>query len=134
MPTVSNVQLAPPATVGLNTTLNVTYDATFSAHERRLAALLMPIRETFTIQGMDGAASTNIAAFNRTITPAGVADAAAVASTAVNVAASRSVARALLQEDPAAGDNDEIRVRIDLTMGSFPLTGLGNSDVETVAG
>jgi hypothetical protein len=135
MPTVSAVSLAPPSTVGPNTTLTVTYNATFSAHERRLAALLMPIRETFTIQGMDGAASSNIGGpFAKNIAPAGVADSAAVAPVTVGVTSSRLVTRASLQEDPAAGDNDEVRVRIQLDMGLFPLTNVGNSDIETIAG
>lgn len=131
---VFETQQAPPVTVGANTTLSVTYRVNFTAHERRLAALLMPIRETFTVQGMDGNTATTLATFQRFISPPGVADAATTNAVTVDVSSERAVLRSTLQEDPTAGDNDEIRVRIDIAMGQFPLTDGDNSNIRVVAG
>lgn len=125
MPTIEYINLHPPVTVGLHTTVTVSYQAEFSDHEQRLAALLMPIRETFTIQGMDGNVATMIATFTRNLR-SGVEIQSNVANPngnrrlLVDVYSEYTIERAKLQEDPVAGDNDEIRVRIDLTMGEFP--------------
>lgn len=120
MPTISATNLVL-TTVDTNTTINVTYNATFSPFERFLAANGMVFREQITVIGVDppgGTTGTILATFGYVILPV---TAGAVPQT---IARNRSmtVSRSSLQEDPAPGDNDEIRCRVEIVPVGFPAT------------
>jgi hypothetical protein len=107
MPSISATTLTL-TTVNLDTTINVTYNATYTPFERQLAGLGMTFHEHIDVEGVDGAVGTTITTFplaNHAVTVG-----AANQVIARNV--SKTVTRASLQEDPAAGDNDEIRAKI----------------------
>jgi len=105
--------------VGLNTTINVTYDAKFSVFERHLAGLGLIFRERIAVIGVDPPNSTTgavVANFPSPNLP--VSDGTAEQTIARNV--SLTVTRASLQEDSGAGDNDEIRCRIRIEAIGLP--------------
>ncbi len=122
MPTVSNPILTL-TTVGANTTVNVTYNATYTAFERQLAGLGMTFHEHIDVQGMDPAGSLT----GTTITSFPLANHAVTVGAGSQVIA-RNVSlpplpRSLFQEDPTVGgviDNDEIRAKIRIHSVGLP--------------
>ena len=118
MPTTNNRQLTL-TTVGANVTINVTYNAVFSVFERHLAGLGLVFRERIAVIGVDPAGATTGTVLTSFPSPnLAVTDGAAVQTIARNV--SMTVARAMLQEDPAVGDSDEIRCRIRIEAIGLP--------------
>jgi len=105
--------------VGVNTTINVTYNAVFSVLERRLAGLGLVFREQIAVIGIDPPSSTTgtvLTSFPNTTLA--VTDGAAPQTIPRNV--SRTVLRVSLQEDTGLGDDDEIRCRIQIAAIGLP--------------
>jgi hypothetical protein len=114
MPIVSNATLTL-TTVNNDTTISVSFDTIFSPFERELAGLGLGFHPHIDVIGVDPAGSTTgtvlslPTTFPQTsfpVTPGG-----AVSQTIPRTLAI-TVPRSSLQEDPAAGDADEIRCRI----------------------
>jgi hypothetical protein len=122
-------------TVDLNTTIDVTYNAVFSEFERHLAGLGLVFQEQIGVIGVDpagattGTVVTNFA--NQTIP---VTD--GVGSQTIARSRSRTVTRALLNEDAGLGDDDEIRCRIRIAAIGLPpaVTRDAFTDQETLIG
>ena len=129
MPLITNADLLPPVTVGVNTTLEVKYNAAFTAFERHLAGLGMRYLERITVQGVDGATATDLTSFPSQFIP--VTDGAT--GQVIPRDRSATVARAILQEDPP-GDDDELRCRIEIVPVGFPQSVAGATDTEIVVG
>lgn len=120
MPQTNNRQLTL-TTVGSDVTINVTYNAIFAAFERRLAGLGLTFRERVDVIGVDPAGSTTGTVLTSfPIANLAVTDGAAPQVIARNI--SRTVPRALLQEDSAVGDSDEIRCRVRIEAIGLPPT------------
>jgi hypothetical protein len=118
MPT-TNTRNLTLTTVGANTTIEVTYNAVFSVFERHLAGLGLVFQEQIAVIGIDPPGSvtgTVLANFPTQVLP--VTD--GVAQQVIARTRSITVARASLQEDPALGDNDEIRCRIRIASVGIP--------------
>ncbi len=118
MPKTANRDLTL-TTVGLNTTIKVTYQATFSVFERHLAGLGLKFRERIAVIGVDPPGSTTgtvIANFPPVDFP--VTDGTVEQSMPIN--RSMTVTRASLQEDSGLGDDDEIRCRIRIEAIGLP--------------
>lgn len=118
MPSAQNRNLTL-TTVGADTTINVTYNAVFTAFERHLAALGMVFQEQIAVIGVDPAGSTTgtvLTNFPNASLP--VTDGPVQQVIARNV--SKTVTRASLQEDAGLGDNDEIRCRIRIAAIGLP--------------
>jgi hypothetical protein len=106
-------------TVGADTTIEVEYTAQFTVFERRLAGLGLVFREQIAVIGVDppgGTTGSVLALFPVQTLP--VVDGAVVQ--VIPRVRSLTVPRASLQEDPAAGDNDEIRCRINILAIGLP--------------
>jgi len=119
MPQTNNRQLTL-TTVGSNVTISVTYNAVFTAFERRLAGLGLKFRERIEVIGIDpagGTAGTVLHSFP--VTNYAVTDGDAPQTIPRNDV-SKTVTRASLQEDAALGDNDEIRCRIRIQAVGLP--------------
>jgi hypothetical protein len=122
MPTVTNPVLTL-TTVGSDTTIAVTYDATYTAFERQLAGLGMTFHAHIDVQGMDPAGSltgTTIVSFDNDPQPVTVGVGSQVLSRSPTPI---TVTRASLQEDPTVGgvaDNDEIRAKIRIHSVGLP--------------
>lgn len=116
MPSINNPQLTLTAVNNQTVTINVTYNAVFSALERRLSALGLVFRERIAVLGVDSAgpaAGELLLTFpNQNLT---VTDGAGSQTVARNV--SRTVDRSDLQEDE--GD-DEISCRIRIEAIGLP--------------
>ena len=103
MPTINSASLTL-TTVGVNTTINVTYNAVFSVLERRLAGLGLVFRDRIAVIGVDtppdptGGVITSLASINLAVTDG-------AAPQTIPRTASKTVLRSLLQEDIGAGDN-----------------------------
>jgi hypothetical protein len=105
--------------MGANTTINVTYNVSFSVFERHLVGLGLIFRERIRVFGVDPPGSTTgtvLANFPAPNLP--VTDGGAPQTIARNV--SITVPRTLLNEDAALGDNDEIRCRIRIAAIGLP--------------
>jgi hypothetical protein len=116
-------------TVGANTTIRVQYNVTFSAFERFLAANGLVFQERIAVFGVDPPGSTtgtNLVNFpSQNLTLDGmplVRD------------RSLTVPRLTLNEDPAPGDQDEIRCRITIVPVNLPTTVEKWSDQEVLLG
>jgi hypothetical protein len=118
MPSVTNANLAL-TTVGQNVTINVTYNAVFTAFERQLVGLGMRFHEHIDVIGVDppggttGLLITSFPLANIAVTVGGGSQ-----TIARNV--SRTVTRASLQEDIGLGDADEIRCKIRIHSADLP--------------
>jgi hypothetical protein len=118
MPTATNLRLAL-TTVGLDTTINVKYNARFSVLERHLAGLGLKFREKIAVIGVDPPGSTTgtvIANFPSPILA--VTDGTAAQTIPRDVSLTRP--RASLQEDNGLGDDDEIRCRVRIAAEGLP--------------
>jgi hypothetical protein len=119
MPRINNRQLTLTTVDNKVTTINVTYNAVFSAFERRLAGLGMVFRERIAVIGVDPDEGSTTGAvlhyFNST--DLAVTDGAASQTIPRNL--SMTVSRASLQEDPG-NDRDEIVCRIRIEANGFP--------------
>lgn len=141
MPNVSGATLADlkvnPGTQPPTVTLTVNYTLTFSAQDRRFAGGGVIWRERIDALGVDAAATplpgTAFPVFNLNTLP-GVADCDADQGHAVVRNRTHTVPRSALQEDPAAGDADEIRCRIRIVPEGLPLGIIGLTDIETILG
>ncbi|HXI23923.1 MAG TPA: hypothetical protein VNG71_08600 [Pyrinomonadaceae bacterium] len=118
MPSINNRQLTL-TTVNDNVTINVAYNAVFSAFERRLAGLGLAFRERIAVLGVDPdeGSTTGSVLHNFTGTNLAVTDGAASQTIPRNV--SMTVPRRSLQED-TAGDRDEICCRIRIEANGLP--------------
>lgn len=118
MPSINNRQLTL-TTVDDRVTINVTYNAVFSAFERRLAGLGLVFRERIAVLGVDPdkGSTTGSVLHNFPSPNLAVTDGAASQTIARNV--SRTVSRDSLQED-LAGDRDEICCRIRIEANGLP--------------
>jgi hypothetical protein len=120
MPEVLNPTLTL-TTVNSDTTIDVTFDVEFSEFERNLAADGMGFHQHIDVIGVDPAGSTTgtvLASFpSRSIAVSQGAGSLTIPRTA-----SLTVTRASLQEDPAAGDSDEIRCKIRIHSVGLPPT------------
>jgi hypothetical protein len=110
MPTVTNPNLTL-TTVDDNTTLRVTYTATFSEFERRLAGLGMKYHAHITAHGVDF--GTDIGPSIETVDAAFGRPSFAVTDgtgdQVINHDKSATVPRSQLQEDPDLGNADELQ-------------------------
>ncbi|SNS27790.1 hypothetical protein SAMN04488107_2016 [Geodermatophilus saharensis] len=134
MPSVNSANLTL-TTVGQNVTINITYNAVFTAFERQLAALGMTFHDHTEAIGVDpagGTTGTTVA----TLPTTNFAVTAGAGSLSIPVNKSVSRTRASLQEDPAAGDADEIRCRIRIHSVGLPPEFTANvfSDQEVLLG
>ena len=104
----TNTRVMTLTTVGNNVTINVTYNAVFTAFERHLCALGLLFRERIAVVGVDADGPAVLANFPSPILA--VTDGNGSQTIARNV--SLTVPRSELQEDE---DADEIscRIRID---------------------
>lgn len=131
MPTTNSRDLTL-TTTGANTTINVKYNAVFSPFERFLAANGLVFRESIRVIGVDPAGSTtgtvlhNFPVQNLPVT-------AGAAPQTISRNRSLTVNRASLQEDPA-GDNDEIRCRIEVNPIGIPSALADFTDQEVLLG
>jgi hypothetical protein len=122
MPTVTNPILIL-TTVGALTTVNVTYNATYTAFERQLAGLGMTFHAHIDVQGMDPVGSltgTTIISLPNDPHPVTVGAGSQVLARSVSLP---PLPRALFQEDPTVGgviDNDEIRAKIRIHSVGLP--------------
>ena len=119
MPTVSNTTLTL-TTVNTDTTIDVTYDATYTEFEQQLAGLGMTFSEVIDVMGVDvnilgKTIDTVLATF-----PTRSHDVKVGGPTVIQRSRTRSFTRASLQEDPKAGDDDEIRCRIRINSVGLP--------------
>ncbi|VEH41210.1 Uncharacterised protein [Kocuria rosea] len=108
MPSVSGANLTL-TTVNNQVTIRVQYNVTFNKFDRQLSGLGKTWHSHVTVHGMDGATvGPNLANLPRQTF------AVTVGNTNQVIAADRSVtvARSVLQEDPAVGDNDELKAKI----------------------
>jgi hypothetical protein len=115
MPSVSNATLNL-TTINNDVTIDVAFDVTFTPFERNLADMGMTFDRHIEVEGVDGANSTVVANFPNI----GLAVTAGAGSQVIPVATSITVPRSQLQEDPNAGDNDEIRCKIRIHSQGFP--------------
>jgi hypothetical protein len=115
MPSVPNATL-DLITVNNDVTVDVSFDVTFSPFERNLAGQGMTYDRHIEVEGVDGANSTVVATFPNILLPV----TAGAGSQVIPVATSITVPRSQLQEDPNAGDNDEIRCKIRIHSQGFP--------------
>jgi len=120
MASINNANLTL-TTVNQNVTINVTFNAVFTAFERQLAGLGMTFHEHVDVLGVDppgGTTGTVLTTFpltNFAVTVGGGSQ-----TIARNV--SKTVTRASLQEDTGVGDNDEIRCKIRIHAVGLPAT------------
>jgi hypothetical protein len=129
MPTINNpkltVTLTPPFDDGVQLIemrkLTIKYTAVFNAFEVSLAGagLGVTFQEQITIFGVDPGGSLGA---NQALGPGSSLPAAtlSVTTTTINRTVTRKVTRSLLQEDPIAGDHDEIRCRIQIVPIGLP--------------
>jgi hypothetical protein len=134
MTTIINPSLTL-TTVGPNTTIDVQYTAEFTVFERRLAGLGLVFQEQIFVIGIDppgGTTGSVITQFPTQTLP--VTD--GVVPQQIARVRSLVVLRASLQEDPALGDNDEIRCRINIASVGLPpaLTPGAFTDQEILVG
>lgn len=117
-------------TVDTNTTVRVTYTARFSRLDRHLAANGMRWLERIVIEGVDGERATAMQNFpqNTVIVSDG--------TSTLDVPRDRSftVARSALQEDPEAGNDDEIRCQIQLVPFGLPVEVQAPTEIKTLLG
>ena len=110
MPTINSPSLTVTI-VGVDVTLDVTYNAVFTAFERQLAGLGMTFHEHLEVFGIDPPGSltgTQLATFPL----AALAVTAGAGPQTIARSAQMVMARAALDEDPAFGNADEIRVKV----------------------
>src|SRR5262245_25928751 len=107
MPTINATTLTL-TTVNQDTTITVTYNAVFNTLERNLVGMGMSFHSHEDVEGVDGGVGTLITSMPTFVFPVTVG----VGSQVIARSVSKTVTRASLQEDPAAGDNDEIRCKI----------------------
>ena len=118
MPTTNNRNFTL-TTVDSNVTVNVTYNVVFTAFERHLAGLGMAFQERIRVLGVDPAGSTTGTVLHSfPVQNLPVTDGSGTQTITRN--RSISVSRASLQEDPAAGDADEILCRIEIAAVGLP--------------
>jgi len=108
MPTVTNANLTLSENNGI-VTMTIVFLPTFSNFEKELGSLGCSYDAHYSVHGVDngvpGAELTAVDIPNQAI-PVGVG------LPVLPVVQVATVARTLLQEDPAAGDNDELKVKI----------------------
>ena len=108
MPTVTSPNLTLSESNGI-VTMTITFFPTFSNFERELASLGCTYDAHYTVHGVDnglpGAELTAVDIPNMVIPVTGLPQPPLVVQQV-------TVARSRLQEDPAAGDNDELKVQI----------------------
>jgi hypothetical protein len=108
MPTVTSPNLTLSESNGI-VTMTITFIPTFSSFERELAALGCTYDAHYTVHGVDngvpGAELTAVDIPNMAMPVIGLPQQLPVVQRV-------SVARSRLQEDPAAGDSDELKVQI----------------------
>jgi hypothetical protein len=134
MTTIINPSLTL-TTVGPNTTIEVQYTAQFTVFERRLAGLGLVFREQISVIGIDPPGGTTGSVINQfPFQNLPVTDGAVVQT--IPRVRTLTVPRASLQEDSAAGDDDEIRCRINIASVGFPpaLTPDAFTDQEILVG
>lgn len=132
MPTTNSRSLTL-TTVGANVTINVTYNAVFSALERHLAANGLVFDERIAVIGVDppgGTAGTTLHNFPAQTLPV----TAGAGSQTIARNRSITVTRASLQEDVGAGDADEIRCKIEIRATGLPSTITAYTDEEVLLG
>jgi len=132
MPTTNNRNLTL-TTVDENVTVRVRYNAVFTPFERFLAANGMKFREQIAVMGMDapGPFTGNVLA---NFTAEYLLVTAGPGVQTIPRDRSKIVTRASLQEDPALGDNDEIRCRITITPIGMPVSITEYTDQEVLIG
>lgn len=134
MPSVNSANLTL-TTVNQDVTINITFNAVFTAFERQLAGLGMGFHQHVDVLGVDPPGSTTgtvLASFP--LTSFAVTVGAGSQTIPRNASITRS--RASLQEDTAAGDNDEIRCKIRIHSVGLPPTFTADafSDQEVLIG
>jgi hypothetical protein len=122
MPRVTNAQLTLPRN-GANVTLNLVYDAVFSAFERHLARLGLAFQEQLTLIGVDPPGGTTGLTVFTVLRSIPVSDGAGELS--VHRVFSAPFTRNSLDEDPTPFlgpdfDQDEYRVRIRILAIGLP--------------
>ena len=118
MPSVNGANLTL-TTVNQNVTINITFNAVFTAFERQLSGLGMNFHQHIDVIGVDpsgGTTGTTLTSFPTTAFAVTVG----AGSQTIPRNASITVTRASLQEDTAAGDNDEIRCKIRIHSVGLP--------------
>lgn len=118
MPTVNGANLTL-TTVNQNVTINVTFNAVFTAFERQLAGLGMNYHEHVEVIGVDPAGGTTGVVLT-SFPLANLAVTAGAGSQTIARNLSKTVSRASLQEDTALGDDDEIRCKIRIHSVGLP--------------
>jgi hypothetical protein len=121
MPTVTNPNLTLTTVNNASTTIRVTYRVEFSQFERSLAGLGLQYHDHLDMFGLDGAVNTLL--LEEPLPNFGTHTIAVTAGSGTqifNIDRSITVARSLLQEDPAVGDSDEIRCKIRIHSDGFP--------------
>ena len=123
MPIVLNPTLTL-TTVNSNTKIRVTFTARFNPFDRQLAALGLIFHPHITVLGIDppgGTAGTDLFPTDPPLFPH-----TKFTVTAGNIDqdvpydVEKTVLRSALQEDSAAGDNDEIRCKLRIHAANFP--------------
>jgi hypothetical protein len=127
-----NLTLTP---VGGNVRIDVTYNAVFLPFERRLAALGLAYQERIQVQGVDEMTPgpefvTLPISFENQILP--VTDGAVLQT--IERTRTVTVPRQMLQEDPVAGDADEIRCQIQIVPIELPATTTDFTDTKVLPG
>ena len=118
MPTIENPNLTLTESEG-QVTVRVRYDARFTPFERALFQLGWAPHTHITAHGMDGATvGPEIQALD--FGTRGFTLTAGSTDQVVAREQSETVARSLLQEDPANGDADELKVKIRIHSANMP--------------
>jgi hypothetical protein len=122
MPRVTNAQLTLPRN-GANVTINIVYDAVFSAFERHLARLGLAFQEQLTLIGVDPPGGTTGLTVFTVLRSIPVSDGAGELS--VHRVFSTPFTRSSLDEDPSPFlgpdfDQDEYRARIRILAIGLP--------------
>lgn len=127
MPTITSGISQTLTTVDSTVTVRIQYNVTFSVLDRFLAANGLRFQESITVGGVDAPSSVDTVL---TTFPAETIPVSA-GTTPLTVPRVRtiSVSRATLQEDPAFGDTDEIRCKVQIKPVGMPadLSGISNT-------
>jgi hypothetical protein len=120
MPTVENPNLIL-STLNNTTTIRVTYNARFTPFERQLAGLGMRWHEHINVFGMDASSETHLLDTEPPLFPrANLAVTVGAGDQVIARDVSQPVTRTSLNEDAAAGDDDEILCRIKIHTEDVP--------------
>jgi hypothetical protein len=125
-----NLTLTP---VGGNVRIDVTYNALFQPFERRLAALGLSYQERIQVQGVDEVDPEFVTlpiSFPNQVLP--VTDGPVLQT--IERTRTVTVPRQMLQEDPVAGDADEIRCQIQIVPIPLPATTNDFTDTKVLPG